>query len=317
MLNLVASISEKLGRLHPAAALSAKPYLRRSNRIRSVYSSLRIESGSLGREQVRDIIDGKPVLGTEREIREVKNAYAAYALIPELDPCSIEQLKTTHAVMTRGLVPDSGRFRSGEEGVFSGDRCIFMAPPARLVPGQMEALFGWLRTTDVSPLIAAAVFHYEFVFIHPFSDGNGRMARLWHTLILARWKPVFEFMPLESRVEAFQENYYSAIAECRAAGNSNAFVEFMLEQTDAALVEYLRQTSLPEENVSPYVQRLLSVMDAEYSYAASDLLLLLGIKSKELLRRLYLNPALDAGLVAMTLPDKRKSKNQRYVRTGM
>ena len=167
---------------------------------------MKIEANSLTLGQVRDVINGKVVLGEQKEIQEVKNAYAAYERLSKIDPYSIRHLKQFHGIMAKYLVEEAGEFRSGEEGVFNGDQCIFMAPPARLIPQLMNELFEWMKESqgEVHPLILSSVFHYEFVFIHPFSDGNGRMARLWHTAILAKWKPVFEFIPIESQIEKFQ-----------------------------------------------------------------------------------------------------------------
>ena len=203
----VASISEKIGRITLLSDMEAKPHLGKNNRIKSIHSSLKIEANSLSLNQVRDVINGKLVLGEQKEIQEVKNAYDAYEKILELDPYSIDDLKKFHGIMTRYIVEESGDFRRGEEGVFNGEQCIFMAPPAQYVPQLMNELFGWMREaqTKVHPLVLSSVFHYEFVFIHPFSDGNGRMARLWHTAILSKWKPIFEYIPIESQVEKFQE----------------------------------------------------------------------------------------------------------------
>ncbi|MBQ1959829.1 MAG: Fic family protein, partial [Firmicutes bacterium] len=187
MLSTVSSVSEKIGKITATSSLESRPHLRKNNRIRSIHSSLKIEANSLSLGQVRDVINGKIVLGEQKEIQEVKNAYDAYERFPEIDPYSISCLKEFHGLMTRYLVQDCGRFRAGEEGVFSGDQCIFMAPPAKLVLQLMEDLFSWMNSAkdSVHPLILSSVFHYEFVFIHPFSDGNGRMARLWHTALLA------------------------------------------------------------------------------------------------------------------------------------
>ena len=198
----VSSISEKIGRITATGNLESKPHLRKNNRIKSIHSSLKIEANSLSLGQVRDVINGKLVLGEQKEIQEVKNAYAAYERLPEIDPYSIRQLKEFHGIMTKYLIDGSGEFRRGEEGVFNGDECIFMAPPAQFVPQLMEELFGWMKKAkdSVHPLILSCVFHYEFVFIHPFADGNGRMARLWHTAILSRWKSVFEYIPMESQI---------------------------------------------------------------------------------------------------------------------
>ena len=194
ILSHVASVSEKVGRITVMSNMENKPHLRKNNRIKSIHSSLKIEANSLSLSQVRDVINGKLVFGEAKEIQEVKNAYNAYEKIAEIDPYSIEELKKFHGIMTKYIVEESGDFRSGEEGVFNGEECIFMAPPARFVPQLMNELFGWMKEVkdQMHPLILSSVFHYEFVFIHPFTDGNDRMARLWHTAILAKWNPIFE-----------------------------------------------------------------------------------------------------------------------------
>ena len=316
MLSYVASISEKIGRITATAHLESKPHLRKNNRIKSIHSSLRIEANSLSLGQVRDVINGKLVLGEQKEIQEVKNAYAAYEKLNEIDPYSIQDIKVFHGIMTRYLVEESGSFRRGEEGVFNGDQCIFMAPPARFVPQQMEELFDWMRRSKdkVHPLILSSVFHYEFVFIHPFADGNGRMARLWHTAILSKWKPVFEYIPIESQIEKFQEDYYQAIAKCHVNGDSTVFIEFMLKQIDGILDEIIGQIAEDSEQLSEYLKKLLAVMEYDIPYTSNALMEKLGMKSRASFRENYLNPALEMNLVRMTIPDKPNSRNQRYIR---
>ncbi len=313
MLTLVSSISEKIGKISITNRVSAKPHLRKNSRIKSVHSSLKIEANSLTIGQVRDVINGRTVLGDKKEIQEVKNAYEAYEKLTEINPYDINELKNFHGIITKYLVEESGEFRKGEEGVFNGDKCIFMAPPARMVPELMKNLFDWIceNKEEVHPLIISSVFHYEFVFIHPFSDGNGRMARLWHSAFLTKWNPVFEYIPIESQIEKFQSEYYDAIAKCHTEGSSNTFILFMLEQIDNILDEVSGQT---DENISEYVKKLLEVMDYDTPYTLATLIDLLHLKSKETVRRHYLHPALELGLVQMTLPDKPQSRNQRYIK---
>lgn len=315
ILSYVSSISEKIGRLTATSGLEAKPHLRKNNRIKSIHSSLKIEANSLSLGQVRDVINGKLVLGEQKEIQEVKNAYAAYEKFSELDPYSINDLKKFHGIMTKYVVEESGDFRRGEEGVFNGDQCIFMAPPAQFVPRLMDDLFGWMQKakTSVHPLILSSVFHYEFVFIHPFSDGNGRMARLWHTAILSQWKPVFEYIPIESQIEKFQEEYYNAIATCHVNGESTVFIDFMLSQIDKILDDISIQVSA-DEGLSESIKRLLGVMEYDIPYTSKALMEKLGLQSKEGFRRNYLRPAIDLDLIRMTIPDKPNSRNQRYIK---
>lgn len=316
ILSYVSTISEKVGRITATANLESKPHLRRNNRIKSIHSSLRIEANSLSLGQVRDVINGKTVLGEQKEIQEVKNAYAAYDKLSRIDPYSILDLKTFHGIMTKYIVDESGVFRSGEEGVFNGDQCIFMAPPARLVPQLMDDLFCWMKSahTEVHPLILSSVFHYEFVFIHPFSDGNGRMARLWHTAILSKWKPIFEYIPIESQIEMFQDEYYTAIAKCHIAGESTQFVAFMLSQIDRILDNIAIQISEDSAQLSEGVKKLLEIMEYDVPYTSLMLMEKLGLKSKEGFRRNYLRPAIELNLIHMTLPDKPNSRNQRYIK---
>lgn len=316
ILSYVSSISEKIGRITATSNLESKPHLRKNNRIKSIHSSLKIEANSLSLGQVRDVINGKMVLGEQKEIQEVKNAYAAYEGVSEINPYSIKDLKKYHGIMTKYVVEESGDFRLGEEGVFNGDRCIFMAPPARLVPKFMDELFDWMKETktEIHPLILSSVFHYEFVFIHPFSDGNGRMARLWHTAILSKWKPVFEYIPIESQIEKFQEEYYEAIAQCHIDGTSTIFIEFMLAQIDKILDDITVQISDDNEQLSEGIKRLLDVMEYDIPYTGKTLMDKLGLKSKEGFRRNYLRPAVDMNLIRMTIPDKPNSRNQRYIK---
>ena len=316
ILSYVSSISEKIGRITATSHLESKPHLRRNNRIKSIHSSLKIEANSLSLGQVRDVINGKTVLGEQKEIQEVKNAYAAYEKVSEINPYSIRDLKKFHGIMTKYIVEESGDFRRGEEGVFNGDQCIFMAPPARFVPQLMDELFGWMKEAQnsVHPLILSSVFHYEFVFIHPFSDGNGRMARLWHTAILSKWKPVFEYIPIESQIEKFQDEYYGAIAKCHADGESTFFIEFILSQIDKILDDISIQVSESDEYISEAIKKLLEVMEYDIPYTSKILMEKLGLKSKEGFRRNYLRPAIDMNLICMTIPDKPNSRNQRYVK---
>ena len=316
MLELVSNISEKVGKISSHRELESKPHLRKNNRIRSIHSSLKIEANSLSLSEVREVINGHLVLGDRKEIQEVKNAYAAYERIADINPSSISDLKKIHRIMTYRTVKESGEFRKGDEGVFSGDKCIFVAPPPDMINGLMKDLLSWIKKNEgiVHPLIMAAIFHYEFVFINPFADGNGRMARLWHTVILYRWRNVFEFIPLESQIERFQDDYYDAIAKCHVNGNSDVFIEFMLEMINQILDEVITQINQANAETSEYVKRLLECMEYDVPYTSNAIMEHLGLKSKETLRKNYLNPAIELGLIRMTLPDKPNSKNQRYIR---
>ena len=314
MLNLVSSIMEKIGKLENYSNLNKMPVLRKNNRINSIHSSLAIEASSLTFNQVKDVINGKLVIGPTDEIQEVKNAYNAYLEIKNVDPFSIDDIKRIHGIMTYLTVNESGFFRSGNEGVFENGKCIFMAPGPEMVNRLMNDLFNWMKLekNEIHPLIMSSIFHYEFVFIHPFSDGNGRIARLWQNVILSNWLDIFEFLPIESRIKQYQNAYYDAISSCHKNGNSNVFIEFMLKMFDEILDEVLDTSSDVIINSNIYVSKLLDVMDFNIPLSANDIMSKLEIKSKENFRDNYLNPAINAGLVSLTLPDKPTSKNQMY-----
>lgn len=240
--NLLTSISGGKG-------VRITPRLRRVNRIKSIHSSLAIEQNSMNFSEVRDIIDGKPVLGPLNEIKEVRNAKEAYDLIDNLDSTDCGDLLRVHGVMMKDLGVANGSFRKGGEGIFDGEgNCIHMAPPAELVPGQMADLLGWLRDSDFPLLVKSCVFHYEFEFIHPFEDGNGRMGRYWHTLILSRWNEVFKWVPVESVIRARQNEYYRSIAESNEEDESTRFVEFMLGAIREALDDFRKDASSVEDS---------------------------------------------------------------------
>ena len=316
ILNSVSSISEKVGRITSTSNLTTKPHLRKNNRIQSIYSSLRIEANSLQIGQVRDVINGKKVIGEQKEIQEVKNAFEAYSLLSSIDPFNINDLKKMHGIMTRYLIQESGEFRKGEEDVFDGDTCIFVAPPAAMVPSLMEQLFQWMKESckTVHPLILSCVFHYEFVFIHPFSDGNGRIARMWHTAILSKWNPIFEYIPIESQIERFQSDYYNAISTCHREGESTKFIQFMLKQIDAILDEVIDQVKKENAEYSDCIRTLLDAMEYDIPYSTKQLMEMLDLKSRDGFRRNYLKPALEADLIHMTQPDNPTSRTQKYIK---
>lgn len=314
MLTKVSNIMEKIGKLDNYTSLDKTPYLRKQTKINSVHSSLAIENNKLTVNQVKDVINGKEVIGPIKEIQEVKNVYKAYEMLNSIDPYSINELKKVHGIMTYLTVEESGEFRKGAEGVFDGDKCIFICPPPEMVNKLMNDLFKWLNDNKntIHPLILSSIFHYEFVFIHPFSDGNGRMSRLWQNAILNKWKNIFEYLPIESQIHKYQKRYYDAIMTCNTNGNSNMFIEFMLDMIEKTLDERLN-SSLPiidNENIN--INKLLSVMKENTPMTANEIMDKLGIRSKETLRNNYLDPAIKKELINLTIPDKPTSKNQMY-----
>lgn len=237
MLNYVSDIMEKIGKTNYYESLNRFPELRKKTRIKSIHSSLAIENNQLSLFQVEAVINGKAVIGEQKDIQEVKNAYQAYEEIDNVNPYSVEDLKKIQGILTFAIEGDSGKFRNHGEAVYDGDIQIFMAPPHTMVPILMDNLFNWMNKAkeEVNPLILSSIFHYEFVFIHPFSDGNGRTARLWQTAILTHWKDLFKYIPIESIIRKHQEEYYATIQNCNNAGNSNEFIEFMLKMIDEAI----------------------------------------------------------------------------------
>ena len=239
--NLVAAISEQIGRITILSHGNLNPRLRRENRIKTIHSSLAIEHNSLSLEQVTAILDGKRILGNPNEIQEVKNAYETYEMLLSLDPYSVSDLLKAHQTMMAGLIPENGTFRSGGVGVFDGEVVIHLAPPARLVPVQIQDLFHWYQTSKIHPLIRSAIFHYEFEFIHPFADGNGRMGRLWHSLLLGSWNEIFYWLPIEELIRSRQSEYYHALGQSDQAADSRVFVEFLLKVILDSLEEIIEK----------------------------------------------------------------------------
>ena len=235
--NLIVEIGEYVGRITTYDAMRPNPILRRENRIKTIYSSLAIEQNTLTLEQVTDVINGKRILGPPQDIREVKNAYEAYERVAALDPYSVKNLLLAHKIMMEGLVKEAGSFRSGNVGVYAGTELIHAGTPAKYVPDLMSQLFTWLKQSKYHPLVKSCIFHYEFEFIHPFADGNGRTGRLWQSLILQKWKDIFAWIPVETLVYENQNEYYKVLQQADCDGNSTKFVEFMLGMIGNALKE--------------------------------------------------------------------------------
>ena len=255
--NLTAAICELLGQIKILSRGNLAPHLRKENRIRTIHSSLSIEHNSLTLEQVTAIIDGRRILGNPVEIREVKNAYTAYEMMLTLDPYSVDDLLKAYKAMMNELISENGRFRSGGVGVFNGKVLVHMAPPANMVPGQIQDLFTWYKTAEIHPLIRSSIFHYEFEFIHPFADGNGRMGRMWHSLLLGRWNEIFYWLPVEDLIRLRQDEYYNALGKSDTDADSCAFVEFLLQ----VIMDTLQNTTVVgnddvEEHRDPLVDKL-------------------------------------------------------------
>jgi Fic family protein len=246
MLGQVAEIAERLGRWREVSRDALQPQLRRDHRIRSVQASLAIEQNTLTLAQVTAVLDGKPVLGLPREIQEVKNAFAAYDAMPQWDPARRDDLCAAHGLLMQGLADDAGRLRRGGVGIYRGERLLHMAPPASQLPRLLKDLLGWLSRTEAHPLIASSAVHYELEFIHPFSDGNGRIGRLWQTLILSRWQPMLAYLPVETVIRQRQDDYYRTLGEADRTSDCSGFIRFMLEAIDDALRQALEADGVRE-----------------------------------------------------------------------
>jgi Fic family protein len=307
ILNLVASISEAIGRLSVLTDHARALRLRRINRIRTIHGSLAIEGNTLSEEQITAILEGKRIIAPVREVQEVKNALAAYEQFDQWNPKEQQDLLEAHRILMSGLIDEAGRYRHGSVGVMAGRQIIHLAPSAERVPHLMTDLCNWLAATDAHPLIAGSVFHYEFEFIHPFTDGNGRMGRLWQSLILARWHPLFADVPVESLVLEHQAEYYQALQKSTETTDSGHFIAFMLQMILTSLVSSSPQVT---PHVTPQVAELLAVISG--AMRRETLQSILGLSDRKSFRRRYLAPALDDGLIEMTLPEKPNSRLQKY-----
>jgi Uncharacterized conserved protein len=311
MLALVAQISEQVGRLSARHESTLTPQLRRGNRIRTIQASLAIENNTLSIEQVTAVLDGRRVLGLPREIQEVRNAFAAYEAMSGWQPASRAHLLQAHGVLMHGLIDDAGQLRRAGVGIYREERLVHMAPPPSRVPTLMDDLLNWLSNTDLHPLLASCVFHYEFEFIHPFADGNGRMGRLWQTLILSLWRPVLAWLPVETVIREQQDAYYAALSAADQQSEATPFVEFMLQALQQALLDSSQSDQVTDQ-VSDQVARLLHALNGGVALKAGELMQHLQLAHRPTFRNNYLNPALAAGLVEMTDPDSPRSPVQKY-----
>ncbi len=295
ILSYVSSISEKLGMVSSAGNLENRPVLKENNRVLSVYAALHLDGNSLKYDQMRDILKGNNASGDLREIMEVQNYAAAYDNLSMIDPCSLQQFKMIHAVAERYLLTDAGEFRHGLDPL-------------------IREFFAWLTDAAESlhPLVLAALVHYEIAQLHPFSEGNEKMARLWQKAVLIQWKSVFRYVPIESRIEKERDSFAAVLKNCREHDDITSFIVLMLKMIDQSLENLTEKISEQPAEVSESIGKLLSVMEYGQSYTGSVLMELMHLKSRESFREHYLRPALDQNLIVMTIPDKPNSRNQRY-----
>jgi Fic family protein len=250
ILDLCTGIATLIGRYEGLHSPLPKVELRKENQIKTIHGTVAIEGNTLGVEQITAILEGKRIIGNEKEIKEVKNAINAYNRMKSFNIFSIKDLLKAHGILMEGLIPNAGRFRSETVGIMRHEKVSHIAPPSRLVPGPMENLFSFLKEDkELHPLVKAPVFHYELEFIHPFSDGNGRIGRLWEHAILSEWHPVFELIPIEAMVKKNQKDYYAALEESDKKGSCEVFIEFNLGAILNALEQFF--TEFKAEPVTP------------------------------------------------------------------
>ncbi|MFU8928132.1 Fic family protein [Acinetobacter puyangensis] len=318
IVHLISQISENIGRLTVLEEIQDSLKLRKANRIRTIQGSLAIEGNTLSTEQITAILNGKPVIAPPKEVQEVRNAIKAYEQFQLWQPTDEHDLLEAHQVLMTGLIDEIGNYRHGGVGVMAGNQVVHMAPPANQVPRLMADLLKWLTHSEEHPLIQSCVFHYEFEFIHPFADGNGRMGRLWQTLILTKWNPIFANIPVESLIYQNQRAYYDALQASTDQTDSAPFIEFILQMifdaiqssltTDQATVHFTDPVTVQDDD---YVQRLVSAMEHR-EYSLTELMSLLQLSHRASFQQNYLRPAIEAGLIERTIPDKPKSPKQRY-----
>lgn len=337
IVNLVAKICEQLAILSCLHQDELTLQQKRLYKAKSIHSSLAIEQNTLSLEQVTAIINGKRVFGHPVEILEVKNASVAYEQLLSYDPLSIDDMLKAHKLMMNELVTGFGHFRTTGVGVFAGTELIHMAPPAQKVPELISNLIDWYKGSDLHPLVKSAIFHYEFEYIHPFADGNGRIGRMWHSLLLGKWKKIFYYLPVEELIQKRQSEYYKALSNATAMTDNACFVEYILEVIKETLVSFTESADT-DQVTDQVTDHVTDQVTAKYSASntklntfdklspVAKLIYVLGndtLSLKELMERLhlshkptfrqnYLTPALEQHLIEMTIPDKPKSRLQKY-----
>ena len=315
IINRIASICEIVGSLSErVGAKTVSPRLRRTNTIRTVQASCAIEGNELSLEQVTALFEGSAVVGSPREVQEVRNALKVYGQIGQWHHTSEADLLSAHQMLMIGLLDAPGKYRKGGAAIRKDDQIVHMAPPAANISRLMGDLFSWLKRADEHPLIMSTVFHYEFEFIHPFSDGNGRLGRFWQTLILRKWSPLFAYVPVETLIRENQADYYRALNESGSCGSSTPFILFMLNVIKDALNSMVL-TDQVSDQVSDQVKEVILVL-GHSSLTVAELLAASGLKHRPTFRRNRLNPALEEGFIEMVQPDSPRSPTQRYRLTG-
>ncbi|MBR4247727.1 MAG: Fic family protein [Treponema sp.] len=305
-IDLISKISEKIGEMNFLTSESQHVNRRKKNRIKTIHSSLAIENNSLSIEQITAIIDGKRVLGAPNEIQEVKNAVQAYELLLTLDSTSEKDLLRAHGIMMKDLVSRAGKYRNDGVGIFDGKEVVHLAPPAERVPLLMADLFEWLKTSDAHPLVKSCVFHYEFEFIHPFQDGNGRIGRLWQSAILKDWRNIFAWLPVESLIKEKQAEYYSALNVSDTSADSTFFIEFLLglilSTIEDILESHVKVTVNVTQKVTVNQQKILELIKENPHITQNELTQAVGIARKNIVSNM--KKLQEAGLLLRHGADK-------------
>jgi Fic family protein len=323
----LAKIVEIVTRLEFGTGFKRDIRLHRENRLRTIHSSLAIEGNTLSLGEVTAVIEGKVVAGKQTEIKEVKNAYEAYDKIMTFNPCAVKDFLKAHKLMTDGLVKEAGKFRSGDVGVFDGNAAIHMGARPQFVPQLIEDLFGWAKESELHPCLKSAILHYEIETIHPFADGNGRMGRLWQTLMLAKWNAIFAWIPMESVIHENRPEYYETLYYGQHTNDSSRFIEFVLESLLSSMQKIFEDLAANEQDkhqVKHQVKRQVELTETQMavlkalenkSLSRKEIFTAIGMNGDSRAFKRHIQPLLEAGLIRMTIPDKPNSRNQKYGRT--
>ncbi|MDD3001672.1 MAG: Fic family protein [Candidatus Riflebacteria bacterium] len=315
----LAKIIEIVTRLELGTDFKKNIRLHRENRVRTIHSSLAIEGNELSLDEVTAVIDGKKIVGRQADIREVKNAYRAYDKIMFFDPYSVNDFLRAHKLMTEGLLAEAGKFRSKNVGVFDDSILIHLGARPQYVPQLVAELFAWAKSSELHPVLKSAILHYEIETIHPFADGNGRIGRLWQTLVLAKWNSVFAWLPMEAVIYRDRADYYSAIEASRDSNDSGVFIEFTLS---ALLQTIINQMKHQDEHQDEHQdKRFVELSDIQI--AVLKALIEKPLSRKDIFERIKMSydsraykriaePLLNGGLIEMTLPEKPTSRHQQY-----
>jgi len=304
IINLISEISEKIG----ALSIKKDLRLRKISKIKTLVGTLKIEGIEADEEKITALLEGKRVLATQRELAEIKGAISLYENFDKFDYKSEKDLLKSHKILMKNIIKEAGVYRTKNVGVGNEKEITHIAPPANNVPKLMSDLFEWLNKTDLHPLIVSSVFHYEFEFIHPFVDGNGRIGRFWQTLILHNWKNVFEYLPIESLIFENQDKYYRAIEYSTEIGSSTPFIEFMLK-----IILDTLNTPQAILQVTPQDKREKQIVEfCKLPRSRKEISEYIGIKDRKYLKEI-LDRMIKKHLIQMTLPDKPTSPKQKYV----